>query len=170
MPTASPPLQRLEQAAHTGQVGRGQLEVGPAPFLDQRRQPVLLGPAVEHGHRLARGVVLRGDLEAAQVRGEEQDAAPAAHAASTSSQPLTLTTRSTTSSCGRSQIFGSSSSALPASAIASAFARPSFRPARYGWEIAPVGGRRQPRQPAGQRTEVVQQRQRQAGEETEQGG
>jgi hypothetical protein len=47
---------------------------------------------------------------------------PAAQAPSTSSQPDTLTTRATTSSCGRSQIFGSSSTALPASAIAAHFA------------------------------------------------
>jgi hypothetical protein len=44
-------LQRLEQAAHAGEVGGGQLQVGAAAFLDQGRQPVLLGPPVEHGHR-----------------------------------------------------------------------------------------------------------------------
>jgi hypothetical protein len=42
--------------------------------------------------------------------------------------------------------------------------------ADVGREIAPVGGREHPGQPAGQRTEVVQHGQRQAGKEAEQGG
>jgi hypothetical protein len=45
-------------------------------------------------------------------------------------------------------------------------------PAWVMWvrEIAPVGGRQQPGQPAGERAEVVQHGQRQAGKEAEQGG
>jgi hypothetical protein len=121
-----------------------------------------------------RRVILGGDLEAAQVRGQEQDAAP-----------------------GRPGAFDQ----LPAGNLDHAGdhlvlrAQPDFRQFQHrlaglgnrrplcrrhagladmGGEVAPVGGRQQPRQPAGERAEVVQQRQRQTRQrlecEREQGG
>jgi hypothetical protein len=144
--------------------------LAPRPSSISGASQSLLGPAVEHGDRAARRVVLRGDLEAAQVRCEKQDAAaggpglfhqlPAAHLDHAvdhfllRAQPDLGQLQQRFSGLGNGGVTRVVHAGLH----------------DVGGEIAPVGGRRQPGQPAGERAEVMQHGQRQAGEETEQGG
>ena len=71
-------LERPQQHSHPFQVGTGEAHVATvAASLDQRFDASFFGRPVEDGERRIEGVVLRGDLEAAQVRSQENDAATA---------------------------------------------------------------------------------------------
>ena len=96
------------------------------PGLEQRPQRRLPRRAEHHGDRSMAAGELCGDLEAAEVRGEEHDAlAAVASPPMTCSMPSTDCTRASTSSTGRSQTQGSSNIVLPASRIAARASRAS---------------------------------------------
>ncbi len=76
MPTASPAFSALISLRTPPSRPAPACRLAPRPCSMIGREPVLLGPAIQHGDGLERGVVLRGDFEAAQVRRQEQDAAP----------------------------------------------------------------------------------------------
>ena len=70
-----PLLQGVHQTAYALHIGRCERDLAfAAASINQGREPVLLGRAKQHGNRVFGCVVDRGDLEAAQMRRDEDEA------------------------------------------------------------------------------------------------
>ncbi len=68
------PLQGLDQRTHAGNIGRRQVKIfAPAPGFDELLQERPLRRPVEDGNRRMGRVVLRGNLETAEMRCQEND-------------------------------------------------------------------------------------------------
>jgi hypothetical protein len=126
MMIASPRLSARMRMRTPTQIRRREKPFRPlASFIEQRAEPGDLRRTVERIERAEFVERLAGDLEAAEMGREVDDALPAARARSMCSRPSNPRTIANISARGASRIFGASATILPASPIAARRTLPS---------------------------------------------